>query len=297
MTDSLIIDSEFSGHIPPLTEEEFQQLEANILADGAVINPIITWNGIIVDGHNRYSILQKHPQLPYHTFEKQFPDRPTVLAWICKNQLGRRNLTPEQKKYLIGKQYSAEKRSETFHGNQYTIQESGGYQNDNHHQTERTCERIAKENGVGSAYVPRAERYANGVDAAEAVEPGIRQEILSGTIKPTAAEVAAVAAAPPEQRPELVQNLRKSKDQKSEELRQIREISKNMETSRGVTEESMLDTVAALTETMITSCDRCFQDFPSLLNIPKFRKRVIAIMQKPKEYIMYLENGGNAHAQ
>ncbi len=59
----------------------------------------------------------------------------------------------------------------------------------------------------------------------------------------------------------------------------------------------MLDTVAALTDTMMSSCDRCFQDFPSLLNTPKFRKRVIAIMQKPKEYIMHLENGGNAHAQ
>ncbi len=295
--DTLIIDPEFSGHIPPLADEELQQLEANILADGAVINPIIIWNGIIVDGHNRYNIIQQHPEIPYRTFEKQFPDRLAVLAWICKNQLGRRNLTPEQKKYLIGKQYSAEKRAESFHGNQYTTQESGGYQNDNHQKSEKTYKRIARENGVGAAYIHRAERFANGIDAAEEAEPGIRQEILSGTIKPTAAEVAAVATAPPEQRQELAQNLRKARNQKSEELRQIQEISKNMETSRGVTEESMLDTVAALTETMMSSCDRCFQDFPSLLNTPKFRKRVIAIMQKPKEYILHLENGGNAHAQ
>ncbi len=212
MTDTLIIDSEFSGHIPPLIEEEFQQLEANILADGAVINPIITWNGIIVDGHNRYSILQKHPELPYRTFEKQFPDRLAVLAWICKNQLGRRNLTPEQKKYLIGKQYSSEKAShgasDGFRGNQYTNLVSG--QNDHLPDLQRSRERIAKENNTSESYVRRAEYFASGIDAAEEVEPGLRQEILSGTIKPTAAEVAAVAKAPPEQRSELAQNLRKA---------------------------------------------------------------------------------------
>lgn len=49
----LRIDPEFEGKIPPLTTEEFQQLENNILADGVVINPIIVWDGVIVDGHNR----------------------------------------------------------------------------------------------------------------------------------------------------------------------------------------------------------------------------------------------------
>ena len=109
MLEELKIDPEFAGQIPPLTSEEFEQLEANILEDGKVINPLITWNGFIVDGHNRYRILQKHMEIPYNTFEKEFPDRYAVIAWICKNQLGRRNLTPAQRKYLIGKQYEAEK--------------------------------------------------------------------------------------------------------------------------------------------------------------------------------------------
>ena len=41
----LKIDYEFQSKIPPLTVEEFRQLEENILADGVVINPIIVWNG------------------------------------------------------------------------------------------------------------------------------------------------------------------------------------------------------------------------------------------------------------
>ena len=58
----LRIDPEFAEKIPPLSPEEIEQLEANILAEGVVINPLIVWNGVIVDGHNRYRILQKHPK-------------------------------------------------------------------------------------------------------------------------------------------------------------------------------------------------------------------------------------------
>ena len=92
MLQQLRIDSEFESKIPPLREEEFKQLEENILADGVVINPLIVWDGVIVDGHNRYRILQKHPEIQYSTYEKMFPDRYAAIAWICKNQLGRRNL-------------------------------------------------------------------------------------------------------------------------------------------------------------------------------------------------------------
>ena len=109
MLQHLTIDPEFEGKIPPLREEELKQLEENILADGVVINPLITWDGVIVDGHNRYRILQKHPEIQFTTYEKKFPDRYAAIAWICKNQLGRRNLTSQQFKYLLGQQYGAEK--------------------------------------------------------------------------------------------------------------------------------------------------------------------------------------------
>ena len=109
MLQNLRIDPEFESKIPPLREEELKQLEENILADGVVINPLIVWNGIIVDGHNRYRILQQHPEIQFTIYEKEFTDRYAVIAWICKNQLGRRNLTSQQFKYLMGQQYKAEK--------------------------------------------------------------------------------------------------------------------------------------------------------------------------------------------
>lgn len=206
--NALKIDPEFQGKIPPLTFEELEQLEKNIVNDGKVINPIIVWNGVIVDGHNRYTILKKHPDIPYTVHEKAFASRYEAIIWICKNQLGRRNLTPEQKKYLVGKQYEAEKRShganDGFRGNQHELVSAGK----RHLPTgTQTCKRIAKDNGVGKTYVKDAELYAKGVDAAEEAVPGTRQKVLSGEVKPTAAEIASVARAPPEERPALVEKI------------------------------------------------------------------------------------------
>lgn len=212
---ALKIDPEFQGKIPPLTSEELDQLEKNIVSDGKVINPIIVWNGLIIDGHNRYAILQKHPDIPYTVHEKEFADRYEAIVWICKNQLGRRNLTVEQKNYLIGKQYEAEKQSDFNRGNQYTSsKKSGCYQNGNSQKASRTCERIASENGIARNTVIRAEKFAKGVDAAEEAVPGTRQKVLSGEVKPTAAEIASVARAPPEDRPALVEKICKPKEPK-----------------------------------------------------------------------------------
>ena len=62
MDELLRIDPEFESKIPPLTEEEYQLLEENILQDGVVLNPLIVWNGCIIDGHNRFRIIQAHPE-------------------------------------------------------------------------------------------------------------------------------------------------------------------------------------------------------------------------------------------
>ena len=207
--NALKIDPEFQGKIPPLTFEELNQLEANILRDGRIINPIIVWQGLIVDGHNRYTIAKKHPEIPFTVHEKAFTNRYEAIIWICKNQLGRRNLTPEQKKYLIGKQYDAEK---AIHGgDRKSSSAKSSSQNGNLIENPKTCKRIAVENGVSKNTVIRAEEFAKGVDAAEEAVPGTRQKVLSGEVKPTAAEIASVARAPPEERPALVAEICKPK--------------------------------------------------------------------------------------
>lgn len=91
-----VIDEEFAGCLLPLAEEEFGQLEANILRERKILEPIDLWNGLVIDGHNRLKIAGKHGlPVEYRDKTHRFADRQEVLEWIIKNQLGRRNLTRE----------------------------------------------------------------------------------------------------------------------------------------------------------------------------------------------------------
>lgn len=226
-----------------MTEDEFKQLEDNILADGVVINPIIVWNGVIVDGHNRFRVLEKYPHIKYTVHEKSFDDRFSVLAWICKNQLGRRNLTLAQRKYLIGKQYESEKAS---HGGDRKSEEvKSSSQLGNLISQMKTSERIAKENGISKNSVLRAEAFSKAVDIADEIEPGIRSDILSGSIKATANDVQAIIQAAPTERPQLIEKLRcpsaGRKKESSNDKAKIQEISEGLAKPRGkATQEDML---------------------------------------------------------
>ena len=84
------IKEEFKSLIPPLTTEEFKQLEDNCLAEG-IREKIITWNGFIIDGHNRFEI-SKRCNLDFETKSKHFDSEIDVKIWMAYNQLGRRNL-------------------------------------------------------------------------------------------------------------------------------------------------------------------------------------------------------------
>ena len=207
---NLKIDPEFQSQIPPLTDDEFKQLEENILKEGKLLSPLIVWNNTLVDGHNCYAILQKHPEIYFSTMPLPFESREEVLAWICKNQLGRRNLTPGQKLFLIGKQYEAEK---SAHGEsrKELHDENGRFhrscQTDNSGETMKTCERIAEENGVSTATVLRASKYMKGVEIADELMPGLKQSILSGQTKVSKADMRNLANANYDDRKRTLQDI------------------------------------------------------------------------------------------
>jgi N6-adenosine-specific RNA methylase IME4/anti-sigma28 factor (negative regulator of flagellin synthesis) len=87
---NLSINPELKALIPPLTSEEFAQLEANVCQEG-IREPIITWQGTIVDGHNRYELAQMY-DLPFKVKEMAFTSMNHAKKWMAENQLGRRNL-------------------------------------------------------------------------------------------------------------------------------------------------------------------------------------------------------------
>lgn len=95
----LTIDPEFQAFIPPLAPDKLEGLEQELIADGGPREPITVWQHegqhIIVDGHNRFALCQKHG-LSYQVSIKTFFDRAAAKNWMLANQLHRRNITDEQ---------------------------------------------------------------------------------------------------------------------------------------------------------------------------------------------------------
>lgn len=86
----LKIKEEFKKLIPPLTPDEYKQLETNCIEEG-IRDAIITWNGFIIDGHNRYKIAQDWC-LVFRLESKEFKSEQDVKVWMILNQFGRRNI-------------------------------------------------------------------------------------------------------------------------------------------------------------------------------------------------------------
>ena len=304
MLRRLKIDPEFQSKIPPLTFEELNLLETNILEEGRILNPLIVWNGLIVDGHNRFAILKNHPEIKYTVLEKEFANRYEAIVWICRNQLGRRNLKPEQFKYVLGQQYEAEKLATNFNGNRFTSGDKTRCgQNVHTYKPERTAERIARENNTNEKAVRRAGQFSKGVDAAEKVAPGIKQEILTGSIKPTEQAVAAIAKAPEEERPALVAELRKPQKKKKAEKetaepptpvkidnQQLLEIAASRyHAKRLATGSDMLCEIKAAADNLKERWEQTFQYYPDLFTDPDNRAAVGKIVRDLMNYLKEME--------
>ena len=300
---NLKIDPEFQNQIPPLTDDEYKQLEENILKEGKLLSPLIVWGNTLVDGLNRYAILQKHPEIYFSTMPLRFENREEAIAWICRNQLGRRNLSPEQKRYLLGKQYEAEKKAaKIFRGNQYTLaKKSGGTHDDNHHSGKKTCDRIAEENGVSRASVLRASHYTRGIDIADNLSPGIKQKVFSGEVKFTNEEMSKLVLSSPDKRqdvfaeimhPEITKAMETANaDPKADEP--VPMPISNPEQFKGyqVPDECMkvYKTLSMATEMMRNTWKRVLKNNQSYLSDPEKQKVLRYAMQRPAHYLNELE--------
>ena len=82
-----------------MTAEEYEGLEKSIIQDGCR-DRIVTWNGYIIDGHNRYEICKKH-NIAFEVLEKDnFASEADVKLWIKNNQYHRKNLSKHEIKRL-----------------------------------------------------------------------------------------------------------------------------------------------------------------------------------------------------
>jgi hypothetical protein len=149
------VDPEFQKLIAPLMSEERRQLEANLAAEGCR-DALAVWNGTLLDGHNRLEICTRL-RIPYRTCELDLPSREAAKLWIEENQIGRRNLTPDQRAAIayriLQRRITISKRDRARKGGL-----AGGAGRGKvislvapaSTKQERTRERVARENGVST---------------------------------------------------------------------------------------------------------------------------------------------------
>ena len=178
----IVIDTEFRGLIPPLSDDELRQLEANLIADGC-LDPLVVWHGcgILLDGHNRLTICGRRG-ISYRVHEIKLADRAAAKEWIIKNQFGRRNLQPFQRAELALKLEAvwAAKAKENKraaggdHGNQHTGGRVPVFPTSGKPAPIHTDAELAKTAGVAKDTIHKAK-----VIAARATEP-IKEKLRRG---------------------------------------------------------------------------------------------------------------------
>ena len=180
----LKIDPELRDLLPPLTDDEYKQLEKNIVDNGFDRNfPIMEWHGFIVDGHNRYSICRKH-NIEYTVGTLAYETKEEVMRWMLDIQLGRRNLTPIQRISV------AEKHRALFEAQAKERQLSGLKQNQNNtvvpnlvqrsetnNFESRTISKLAAIAGVSK------ETYRMGAKILHSDDEELKQRVMSGETK------------------------------------------------------------------------------------------------------------------
>ncbi len=180
------IDPEIQSIIPPLSQDELELLAKSIRQEG-VRDPIIVWavdeTNILLDGHNRHKICVEYG-IQCAVEIKFFQNRNHALNWVIDNQLGRRNLTTEQKNYLIGKRYEGEKKE---HGGDRNVSSGKSCHL-------KTREKIATQVKVSPRTVSYAEKFAKAVDKIESVAGNnAKKQILSGELKTSQKDVIELA--------------------------------------------------------------------------------------------------------
>lgn len=227
----LTILDEIKNQLFPPQKEELELLEESILKEG-IREPLIVWNNngkqILVDGHNRYEIARKH-NLSFTTITKEFADLEEAIDWINRNQLGRRNLTDEQRKYLIGKIYNQQKKKHGGQGgNRYTgkisVIESAQIEHflntDNGKQ--KTAEKLSNIVEYAPSTIRRCSNFAEAVEKVKEISPVAAQKILQGEIKDAVTVLPQITKKEPEKLPDIVKKIEQGNKKVKEAVKEIR---------------------------------------------------------------------------
>jgi len=167
------IDEEFQGLLPALDGETYRLLEESILLNGCHA-PLKTWNGLLIDGYNRYRICMEH-NIPYKVTVMEFGSREEAIIWIIDDLVTKRNLTPIQLSFFRGLHYRAERQLVSNVGGKNQHSEVVGQKVPQPH----TADRLAERYKVNAKTINRDARLANAIVSIGEVSKQAKEKILS----------------------------------------------------------------------------------------------------------------------
>lgn len=206
--NDLRIDPGFLRLIQPLTVRGMSRLENTIRQENKA-DPIVVWNGVILNGHERYIICRTY-RIPYSVTELSFNCREEAVIWICRDQLKRTHLSDEMRKYLIGIEYEASKLLNIIYS---SGQKAAGTQNSDGKEPKveasrhATAKRIGTEHHMSWGTVRKYSIYAKAIDSIRKKDPAACETILSGRCKISHDLTVELAAASPDRIKEIMDSL------------------------------------------------------------------------------------------
>ena len=156
------ISTELEKFLPETSEDEKKALRESLKLDGC-LNPLTVWKEekILVDGHNRYRLCVDMG-IPFTITERSFPDIDAVKEWMLLQQLCRRNLSDQHRRWCLGQLYERRKGQKGGnHGNQHTVAKP---QNEALPKSS-VRDQIATEQGTSKATVERSAAFTRTVEA------------------------------------------------------------------------------------------------------------------------------------
>lgn len=274
----IIIDERFKNQIPPLSLEEYTLLKESIKQDG-LRDSLTVWNTtagqVLIDGHNRFEICKELGIVP-HTFEMFFDNREQAEDWIDKNQLGRRNLSPDDFRIILGRRYNRQKKQQSGRSDRDL---SGGQ-----FVHPKTAESLAEEHGVNEKTVRRAGQFAEAVDAVTKEQPDLAMMGKKAVMEAARKKLFADAAI---KREEKTQDRKLSPEEKRniengirEEVQQFMEKGKELIESR--LSVNTLDGFLRTVDVHMKYCKSRTEKIEHLQDMIKKCREIVVDMQKEK---------------
>lgn len=214
---TITINEDLRAYIDPLTQDEFAALERSLLAEGCR-DALVLWGDLLVDGHNRYAICQKHA-LPFNTMQNTtFKSMDDVHLWMIDNHLGRRSVSDFQRGVLALRK--KEILSARLASDQAQAEKAPSGSGDTHPSSPPdapaplTREAVARAARVSSATLGHIEKIQ------KTAAPELVSAVKSGVISINAA--AAVASLPNEEQVAAVAGGKKELRQAAKQVREAR---------------------------------------------------------------------------